>query len=404
MKKILFIILVIAISFCGCSNQQNTNIEPQTTVVNNQGYVKSVWITYYELNSLIGNKTADEFEKDINTAFKQLYDMGFNTVTVQVRPCADAFYMSNYFPSSKYCFGQQGSQMLYDPLKIICSAAQQNDLKIEAWINPYRVSQDSDVDALCETNIAKIWLNNEDKKSNVYIAENGIYFNPSSSDVTELIVNGVKEIVSNYNVDAIHFDDYFYPTTDTVIDAVQYQQYINDNGNLSLADWRRENVSQMVKSVYDAIKQTNENVLFGISPSANIESNYSKLYADTVKWASEEGYVDYICPQVYYGFKNETQPFMFTTKRWISLCEKDLYIGLPLYKTGKADEYASQTDTTAINEFIDNNNVISRQISYIGKLSKIKGFYIFSYSNLFDESCKTEVENMLNIMQSSSQD
>lgn len=113
--------------------------------------MKSVWITYYELSALIGDKSAEEFEKAVNRAFSELYDMGFNTVTVHVRPCADAFYFSQYYPSSKYCFGQQGGDMPYDPLSILCTQAKNNNLRIEAWINPYRVSQDSNIDALCDS-------------------------------------------------------------------------------------------------------------------------------------------------------------------------------------------------------------------------------------------------------------
>ena len=409
MKKILLIFITLVLLLCGCTNQ---NSKPQfiddnhhnQSNSNQETYVKSVWITYYELSSMIGNKSADDFEKDVKKAFNELIDMGFNTVTVHIRPCADAFYQSKFYPSSKYCFGQHGATMPYDPFLIMCNVAEQLNLRIEAWINPYRVSQDNNIDALSDTNIAKIWYHDQNKSSNVYISDNSIHFNPASADVTELIVNGVKEVVVNYKIDAIHFDDYFYPTTDKQIDALQYQNYNEDGGQLSLDDWRRDNVNKMVKSVYDAIKSVNKDVLFGISPSANIENNYYQLYADALLWAKEDGYIDYICPQVYYGFKNETQPFMFTTKRWVSETNKDLYIGLPLYKSNKTDEFASATDLLAINEFCDNDNIISRQINYVQKIKSIKGFYIFSYSNLFDENCKTEVDNMLKIMQSNNQD
>ena len=120
-------------------------------------YVKSVWITYYELEKMIGNNDEENFRVAVNKAFKDLYEMGFNTVTVQVRAFADAFYKSDYFPLSKYCFGKQGGELKYDVLNILCRAAQRNQLKIEAWVNPYRVSYDSDIEKLSDNNIAKKW-------------------------------------------------------------------------------------------------------------------------------------------------------------------------------------------------------------------------------------------------------
>ena len=120
----------------------------------------------------------------------------------------------------------------------------------------------------------------------------------------------------------------------------------------------------------------------------------------------KKGYVDYICPQVYFGFKNVYQPFMFTVKKWVKLCENtnvDLYIGLPLYKANTKDEYAAENDSSIINEFKNNNDIIARQITYISKIDKIKGYYIFSYSQLSSENAKDEVSNMYEVMQSNSQ-
>lgn len=404
MKKIFILILPLLILISGCSapSQQNKT-ESSKSEDDSSLYVKSVWISYYELQELISD-TENEFKKNIKSAFKELCDMGFNTVTVQVRPCADAFYKSDYFPSSKYCFGKQGSDMPYDPLQIICDTAAERGLRIEAWINPYRVSQDNKIDDLCDDNIAKKWYNDKKTKTYVYIDDSAIYFNPAVSEVTDLIVNGVEEIVKNYNITAIHFDDYFYPTTDKAIDKTEYAEYTEDGGELSLANWRRNNINEMVKSVYKAVKSINKDVLFGISPASDIDNDYSKLYADVEKWAGEEGYVDYICPQIYFGFKNVYQPFMFTAKKWISITNCDLYVGLPLYKCGKADKYAAENETGRINEFVNNTDIISRQITYLSKLDEVKGFYVFSYSYLFDEKCKTEVENMLSAMQNNNQD
>lgn len=393
MKKVIPLILILSFAFSSCSLPQK-NTQP---VLQKNEYRKAVWIAYYELSEFTKGKSEYEFEQKINDEFSKLSSYGFNTVTVQIRPCADAFYFSEYFPSSVYFNGTQGGEMLYDPLKIMCSVAQKYKLNIEAWINPYRVSQDDDYTKLSPDNFA---IKN---KRLTKVVDGKIYFNPAYDKVTDLIVNGVKEIVENYNISAIHFDDYFYPTQSKNFDKKEYKKY---GGDLSLTDWRRQNVTNMVKRVYETIKAVNKNIEFGISPASNIENDKNSLYADIETWVKNR-YVDYICPQVYFGFKNVYQPFMFTVKKWVKLCENtdvDLYIGLPLYKANTKDKYAAENDKSIINEFKNNNDIIARQITYISKIDKIKGYYIFSFSQLTSENAKEEVSNMLKVMQSNSQD
>lgn len=393
MKKVIPLILILCFAFSSCSLPQN-NTQP---VAQKNEYRKAVWIAYYELSEFTKGKSEYEFEQKINDEFSKLSSYGFNTVTVQIRPCADAFYLSEYFPSSVYFNGTQGGEMLYDPLEIMCSVAQKYKLNIEAWINPYRVSQDDDYTKLSPDNFA---IKN---KRMTKVVDGKIYFNPAYDKVTDLIVNGVKEIVENYNISAIHFDDYFYPTQNKNFDKKEYKKY---GGDLSLTDWRRQNVTNMVKRVYETIKTVNKNIEFGISPASNIENDKNNLYADIETWVKNR-YVDYICPQVYFGFKNVYQPFMFTVKKWVKLCENtdvDLYIGLPLYKANTKDKYAAENDKSIINEFRNNNDIIARQITYISKIDKIKGYYIFSFSPLTSENAKEEVSNMLKVMQSNSQD
>lgn len=393
MKKVIPLILILCFAFSSCSLPQS-NTQP---VVQKNEYRKAVWIAYYELSEFTKGKSEYEFEQKINDEFSKLSSYGFNTVTVQIRPCADAFYLSEYFPSSVYFNGTQGGEMLYDPLEIMCSVAQKYKLNIEAWINPYRVSQDDDYTKLSPDNFA---IKN---KKITKVVDGKIYFNPAYDKVTDLIVNGVKEIVENYNISAIHFDDYFYPTQSKNFDKKEYKKY---GGDLSLTDWRRQNVTNMVKRVYETIKTVNKNIEFGVSPASNIENDKNSLYADIETWVKNR-YVDYICPQVYFGFKNVYQPFMFTVKKWVKLCENtdvDLYIGLPLYKANTKDKYAAENDKSIINEFKNNNDIIARQITYISKIDKIKGYYIFSFSQLTSENAKEEVSNMLKVMQSNSQD
>lgn len=393
MKKVIPLILILCFAFSSCSLPQK-NTQPD---VQKNEYRKAVWIAYYELSEFTKGKSEYEFEQKINDEFSKLSSYGFNTVTVQIRPCADSFYLSEYFPSSFYFNGTQGGEMLYDPLEIMCSVAQKYKLNIEAWINPYRVSQDDDYTKLSPDNFA---IKN---KRLTKVVDGKIYFNPAYDKVTDLIVNGVKEIVENYNISAIHFDDYFYPTQSKNFDKKEYKKY---GGDLSLTDWRRQNVTNMVKRVYETVKAVNKDIEFGISPASNIENDKNNLYADIETWVKNR-YVDYICPQVYFGFKNVYQPFMFTVKKWVKLCENtdvDLYIGLPLYKANTKDKYAAENDKSIINEFKNNHDIIARQITYISKIDKIKGYYIFSFSQLTSENEKEEVSNMLKVMQSNSQD
>lgn len=387
-KKIILSILLI-FTLAGCS----IAIPKENKTVTEEQYVKAVWITYYELSGFTQDSTEQDFRKKINKTFKELKSNGFNRVTVQVRPFADAFYKSDYYPVSSYCFKEQGSELIFDPLEIMVESAHKYKLSIEAWINPYRVSNSDDFSQLSKNNKAVEWQGTD----NLIVCDSGIYFNPASDEVTKLISNGVKEIAENYDVDSICFDDYFYPSTDESVDKSSYAAYKKNKGDKSLADWRRENVSKMIQSVYSTVKSVDENITFGVSPASNTENNYNTLYADTQKWCTEKGYVDYICPQIYFGFQNENQPFMKTTKSWVQMADCTLYVALPLYKAEKEDEFAGDNGK---NEFIDNNNIIARQVTYLSKLSDVKGYYVFSYSSLKEND---ETNNLYSAMQNSSQ-
>lgn len=373
--------------------------------------VRAVWMAYSEIGELIKAYPGEpEFTAAITAKMKAAADAGLNTVMFHVRAFSDAFYPSAYFPSTVY-FGAQGAQAPYDVLKIALKAAHDHKLKLEAWINPYRVSTTQDLTALADTNPAKIWLTDGDAANDnrvIKINEGGLYYNPASPECQELIINGVKEIVSNYAVDGVHFDDYFYPSAEPYIDEANYAAYTAKGGGLSLQDWRCENVSALVKQVYATVKAGNPSVLFGISPAASVSENKSKHFADLALWASEEGYVDYLCPQIYFGFTNQSKGFITTVKGWVSLMHDShakLYIGLPLYKSGKVDEFADSTDgsdpASPKFEFVNNNNIMMRQINYIRQTDRYDGFAIFSYSYLFDnetEIVKQEADQIKSVL------
>lgn len=351
------------------------------------GEVRSVWLSYLTLEPMIKNKSQSTFSSNIASAFKKVKEAGYNTVIVHVRPFGDALYPSDYFPWSYLLSGSEGHDPGYDPLQVMISAAKEQGLRFEAWINPYRIRTSSK--PLCADNPAQDWL---DEGSDAVVEYNGgIYYNPGSKQARELIVSGVKEIVQNYDVDAIHFDDYFYPTTDEAFDRTTYN---NSGTGKSLANWRRENVNILVRQVYSAIKAIDSSVLFGISPAGSISNNYDVQYSDVATWLSNTGYVDYICPQIYYGFNNASYPFTATVNEWNNLIKVngiDMYVGIAAYKLGAADQWAGDQGK---NEWLQTQDILARMVDTARGFSKVTGVAMYSYDSLFGvESQQVSDEN-----------
>ena len=357
----------------------------------------AVWVSYLEFNSYRNSvKTNNEtaFREFFQRILDQCAQYDINHVIVHVRPFGDALYQSEYFPWAACISGKQGKNPGYDPLNIMIELAHKNNIKIEAWINPYRISTGADISELSDDNKAKIWSTSSTTERNVLTYENALYYNPASKDVQDLINHGVKEIVEKYDVDGIHMDDYFYPTFtkdnyDKVFDAVEYEKAIKEyviSSNTSIADWRRDNVNTLVSTLYQTIKSIDNNVIFGISPAGNLSNLRSNLeyYTDIDTWVEKEGYIDYIMPQIYWGFTNEQAPFEETLEQWIKLTKKSkvrLYIGLQLYRMGTTDQ--EQSDY----EELQSAELITKQLNLL-KTKSIAGYCLFSYQYL-DADCKT---------------
>ena len=303
--------------------------------------------------------------------------LGLNTVIAQVRPFSDALYESELFPWSYLATGKEGVDPGFDPLAIMVEQAHQRGLQLHAWVNPYRVRTSATNKQLSSKNPAVKLL-----KSGDAIRYNGaVTYDPASKKAQQLIVDGVREIVEKYDVDGIHFDDYFYPTTDAGFDSASYQAYKNKGGSLSLAAWRRQNVNDLVKQVYTAVKQADGEVLFGISPQGNMDNNYNKQFIDVKKWLSEEGYLDYICPQVYFGFKNSTCPYEQTVEEWNDLIKNkvQLVVGLSPYKVGLEDAYAGNGRW----EWANGGDILARMVETARKEEHYQGFALFRYNSVF---------------------
>lgn len=365
--------------------------------------MKAMWISYLEYGS--GAKTEAQFTKKMNTMFDNCVSYGMNTVIVQVRPFSDAMYESAYFPWSKYVSGTLGTDPGYDPLKIMVELAHEKGLKIQAWVNPYRVTLGStNVSALPAGHPAKKWRNSSSETTQRRVLSYGgnLYYNPSSAAVRTLIVDGVKEIVQNYDVDGIHFDDYFYPNlgTDykTNFDAKEYDTYVENcesDGTTpkTIVQWRRTNVNTLVKKVYAAVKEIDPNVEFGISPAGNINNllSSSAYYVNVKTWMANSGYVDYICPQIYWSFQNSTCPYAATVDKWAALKTSDsvkLYIGIAVYRAGSDVE----------KEWANSDDVLKRQIEYGRGVSNVSGFAFYRYDSFQSSACQAELANLLPLL------
>lgn len=357
---------------------------------------RAVFISYIELHNNLRGKDTKEMKNTIDEMLDNAKDFGFNMIILQVRAFSDAIYSSSIFPSSRSIVNNEGDSLPFDVLEYFIKKAHQKNLELHAWINPYRISNDTDTSLISKDNPAYSMLNT----SSVQIIDSkGIYYNPASSKVESLILEGIYEIITNYDVDGIHFDDYFYPSSLT-IDEEEYKTALDDNNSLTLQEFRLSVITSLVKKTYDLIKDYDKNILFGISPDGNIDNNYNSNYVDTRLFCSEMGYIDYIMPQVYYGFLNSVKPFESTIKSWNNLITNniDLIPALAFYKTGNIDNYAKE----GINEWMEYNNIIAREVMLSRELSNYKGFAIFRYDSLFGndltDTSFLEKENLKNIL------
>lgn len=352
--------------------------------------MRGVWVSYMELSmENESSKTQKAFEDKFTEIAQKCRESGFNTLIVQVRPFCDALYKSGYFPWSHILTGTQGENPQYDALQVMCNICKENNLKIHAWINPYRVSSNETPKKLSENNPYI-------KNSEIGIkTDNGIFLDPSNETAQQLICDGVKEIAENYDVDGIQFDDYFYPTEDESFDKKQHEVYIEKYGKencMSLDNWRMQNVNTLICKVYRTIKSVDLSVEFGISPQGNIGNN-DGLYADVKSWCTCKGFADYICPQIYFSLENPALTFEDCLNSWTSLDFDEnvkLYVGLGGYKAGKG-EYDEET-------WLLSDSILADEYDILRNNKSVRGFMLYSYSCLEDDTAKKEINNLINAL------
>ncbi len=311
---------------------------------------RGMWISYLEWQT-VDFSSAEAFTAAVAAMLDNCAALGLNTVIAQVRPFGDALYRSSLYPWSHLCTGEQGVDPGFDPLDILLGEAHSRGLSLEAWVNPYRLRLNKKMPAaLAAENLC--YTHPE------WVAEvgDGLYLNPAEPDAAAYVVEGVRELVEHYAVDGVHFDDYFYPTTDESIDAAQFAQ----SGQSDRSAWRRANVTALVRAVYGAVKAADPTLRFGISPQGNPDNNYSQQYSDVNAWLRAEGgpCLDYVCPQVYWGYhytlKSGSTRFAFENivPEWLALPRAEgvaLYFGLGAWRIGDGDGGQNEDSQTQWN-------------------------------------------------------
>lgn len=301
---------------------------------------------------------------------------GMNALVVQVRPATDAFYPSPYEPWSEWLTGKQGQPPIpyYDPLEFMITETHKRGMEFHAWMNPYRAEFKIGTSTISATHITRLhpdwFLTYGDKK----------YFDPGNKEVQQYVTNVVKDVVNRYAVDAIHFDDYFYPYRITGKEFPDDEKYLLYGNGMNKEDWRRSNTDSIIVMLARAIKKENSKCQFGISPfgvwrnsdkdpdGSNTkagQTNYDDLYADILLWL-KKGWIDYVAPQLYWEFGHKAAPYEVLIDWWANhTYGKNCYIGLGIYRAGSNDAWKDKTQ-------------LPRMIDALRSKSTIQGMIFFS--------------------------
>ena len=307
---------------------------------------------------------ASDQREELTAFLDKAVEHRLNTVMFQVRPTADAFWPSPYEPWSQYLTGTQGKDPGWDPLGTAVAEAHARGLSLHAWFNPYRIANHTDPGRLVASHPARShpdWV----------VPYGGrLYYNPGIPAVRTFVERAVLDAVAKYPVDAVHFDDYFYPypvAGQTFDDDDAYDAHGGDFS--SRAAWRRDNVDKLVTEIADGVKKLRPGTQFGISPfavwrnaatdsrgsdtRAGVET-YDDLYADTRKWV-RENWIDYIVPQVYWQIGNAAADYAKVVDWWAGVAKGSgtrLYIGEALYQAGAAGAPAAWQDPAELSRHL----------------------------------------------------
>ena len=331
-----------------------------------------------------GNFNSDSQKVELIKLLDMHQRNGMNAMVVQIRPVTDAFYPSQYEPWSEFLTGTQGQPPVpyYDPLEFMVAETHKRGMEFHAWMNPYRAVFNIYKSSIAATHITKIhpewFLTYGDKK----------YFDPGIKEVQQYVTNVVKDVVSRYAIDAIHFDDYFYPYKIPGKEFPDYASFNKYGNGMSKDDWRRSNTDSIISMLSIAIKKENPKCQFGISPfgvwrnidkdpvngskTTGAQTNYDDLYADILLWL-QKGWIDYVAPQLYWEFGHKIAPYEVLIDWWSKhTYGRNCYIGLGIYRAGSN---AAWKDVTQL----------PRMIDALRNTPNIQGMIFFS-SKTFDKN------------------
>ncbi|MYS51749.1 family 10 glycosylhydrolase, partial [Streptomyces sp. SID6013] len=310
-----------------------------------------------------------------------------NTVMFQVRPAADALWPSPYEPWSQYLSGSQGRDPGWDPLGTAVKEAHARGLQLHAWFNPYRVAVHDDPARLVSSHPAR--------KNPGWVVPYGgqLYYNPGLPEVRAFVQDAMMDAVARYEVDGVHFDDYFYPY------PVAGRSFADDGafstfgaGFATKADWRRDNIDRLVRETAARVKQIRPAARFGVSPfgvwrnaatdergsdtRAGVQT-YDDLYADTRKWV-REGWLDYVVPQLYWHIGMDGADYAKLLPWWAGVAKDSrtqLYVGEALYKSGDPSQPAAWRDPAEL----------SRHLTLAARYPEVRGHVYFSAKDVADD-------------------
>lgn len=375
MKRRLVLVSAVAIAFSmllsscmvketmleASETMQEDNVPScEMSLIDPDSEVRGVWIaSVYNIDfPTRPDLTADELRSELDSIIETCRSVGLNTIYFQVRGAADALYESDIFPVSGAL--STNGELTMDPLAYLLETAHRNNIRVHAWVNPFRAAlkgNDGANSAAGEGATAPIAQKYSDMV--VKYADGITYIDPGYPQMRELIANGVKEIVQKYDVDGIIIDDYFYPYPVYDESGIKIAKFDDDvsyamyGTSLSREDWRRENVNATVKLIYDTVKEIDGECLFGVSPfgvwrneySDSIGSDthglesYSAVYCDTLAWV-DGGYVDYIAPQLVWRFSDTDTAFDTLVRWWNAALDGsgvDLVVSHAGYRYGEGE-------------------------------------------------------------------
>ncbi len=393
MKKLIifFMIVLIMILYIGCTPKDESKVQEVSKEIKNQQALeeRGVFISYIDYGVLNG-KNKREMESIITKMIDNISDFGLNSVILQTSPFSDSIYPSKIYKTSHVVVKKEGDELPLDILKFFIDKAKEKNIDVYAWVNPYRIRNENNIEILNKEAYYYKWLDT----SNIEISKKGIFLNPASQEVLDYITKGLEELCNNYDIKGVIYDDYYYPS-----ETIDLKDYEKTDKRISLKEYRINNINKLIEQSYNTIKKVNKNIKFGLSPAGNIENNLDKEYLD-IKNILKSNKIDMIIPQLYYGFNNTSKPYIKTLGEWSNINENnlDLYVALSLYKSGNIDKWAGQGQ----NEWLENDDIIKKQVLVARNENNYKGFYIFRYDNLFNnisnEKLNAEVDNLKSII------